>query len=238
MFWWSYFPVKSHLSLFIVRYISFLIWCVSQSFSSSQACPISLLSINLLLTNIILNLVLLSHFSFIVKTSSLTLRFHSLLIFTTVFFSLEHFSIYFLSVSFQICSFFFSSGTPSHTWFLLPQDYVWNIAGFWETIHITSNTAEICWQAWNYVEISFKEAIRYPKAHSASVSRGKKQIHWLLLLFTVSAYKTPQIWQCVGYIHFKSMVNMLCFFPKHHQMCIPLLEICPLNNLFLLNSFN
>lgn len=114
---------------------------------------------------------------------------------------------------------------------------MWSIAGFWETIHITSNTAEICWQGWNYVEINLKEAIRYPKALSASVSRAKNQIHWLLLLFTVAAYKIPQIWQCISHIHFKSMSNMLCFFPNHHQMHIPLLEICPLNDLLLLNTF-
>lgn len=53
MFWWIYFPVKSHLSLFIARHASFLIWCVSQSFSFIYTCPISLLSINLLLTNIL-----------------------------------------------------------------------------------------------------------------------------------------------------------------------------------------
>lgn len=150
-------------------------------------------------------------------------------------FHLNIFSISFLSVSSQICSFFFSSGTPSHTCFFFPQNFVWNIAGFWEAIHITSNTGEICWQSWNYAEISFKEAIRYPKAHSASVSRGKKQIHWLL--FTVAAYKIPQIWQCISHTHFKSMADMLWFFPKHHQMHIPL-EICPLNDLLLLNTFN
>lgn len=222
MFWWNYFPAKSSLSPFIVRHISFLIWCVSQSFSFIQVCPISLLSINLRLTNIILNPVSLSYHSFILKTCYLTLRFCSLLLSSTkVFFSLEHF---FSSVSSQIYAFFFSSGGQSHTSFLFPQDFVWNFAGFWETIHITSNTAEICWQGWNYAEKSLKEAIRYPKTRSASVSRAKKQIHRLLLLFTVAAYKIPQIWQCISHIHFKSMSNMLCFFPNHHQCIYHFLE--------------
>lgn len=156
----------------------------------------------------------------------------------SILFTWTFFPFFFFSVSSQICSFFFSSGTLPHTSFLFPQDSVWNIAGFWRTIHITSNTAEICWQGWNYVEVSFKDAIRYPKAHSASLSRDKKQIHWLLLLFTVTPYKIPQIWQCISHIHFKIMANILCFFPKHHQMHIPLLEICPLNDLLLFNTFN
>lgn len=154
MFWRIDFPVKSHLSLFIVRYVSFLIWCVSQSFFFIQACPISLLSINLLPTNIILNLAVLSYLSFILNTCYLTLRFCSLLLISAVvFFSLEHFFNFFspgiLSVSSQTCSFFFSRGSPSHPSFLFTQNFVWNIAGFWETIHITGNTAEICWQGWN-----------------------------------------------------------------------------------------
>lgn len=77
---------------------------------------------------------------------------------TEVFYSSVLFTWTFLfSVSWQICSFFFSSGTQSHISFLIPQGFVWNIAGFWETIHITNNTAEICWQGWNYVEISLKK---------------------------------------------------------------------------------
>lgn len=108
----------------------------------------------------------------------------------------------------------------------------------WETIYITTNTAELCWQGWNYVEISFKKAKRSPKSYSASFSRGKKRILLLLLQFTVVAYKIPQIWQCIHHIYFKSIHNMLCFFPNHHQMQILLLEICPLNDLLCLNTFN
>lgn len=88
------------------------------------------------------------------------------------------------------------------------------------------------------LKLSSKKAKRSSKAYSTSFSRDKKQIHLLLVLFTVAAYKIPQIWQCVHHIYFKSVHNMLYFFPKHHQMQIPLLEICPLNDLLLLNTFN
>lgn len=95
MFWWSYFHVKSYLSLFVVRHISFLIWCVSQSFFFIQACPISLLSISLLLTNIFLNLALLSYLSFILKTCYLTLRFCSSHFYYSILFTWAFFQIFF-----------------------------------------------------------------------------------------------------------------------------------------------
>lgn len=139
MFWLIYFPVKSHLSLFILRHFSFLIWCLSQSLFFTQAPPISLLSIILLfLTNILLNLALLPHLSFTLKICHFTLRYCSLLLISAIaIFSLEYFSIFFpgiLYVSSHTCSFFFSSGSPSHTSasFIFTQvlNFVLNIAGF------------------------------------------------------------------------------------------------------------
>lgn len=153
MFWLTYFPVKSHLSLFIVRHFSFLIWYLSQSLSFTQALPISLLSIILLfLTNILLKLALLPHLSFTLKICHLTLRFCSLLLIPAiVIFSFEYFSIFppryslciltdlFLFV-FQWYSITYQCQLSLHSGSKFCVEYF----RVWETIYITTNTAEVC----------------------------------------------------------------------------------------------